>query len=260
MENKTKWEDEEVRTLFKFVEIKKQEGMPLIKIFEKFGECVGRCKNSVRNYYYNEIINLNNDKVRCKELGIILSNHNAKKHKEFTKQEQQNLIERITTLINNGYSVRKACLTLANGDATQMIRYQNKYRAYLKQKGETKMENVIQMPIKRSIMSDEDIKALFMGILKLVKKQEAEKCKYEYFEKLQSTNQKLKKAMAEIVLKTAQIENMQSKIKLLENKIYDMKQQSALSTIKNLQNSSAGNLIKEFVGKKKESSPISKIM
>ena len=28
------WENEEIKTLFKFVEIKKQEGMPLVKIFE----------------------------------------------------------------------------------------------------------------------------------------------------------------------------------------------------------------------------------
>ena len=55
---KTIWEDEEVKALFKFVEIKKEEGMPLIKIFADFGKRVGRCQNSVRNYYYEEIVSL----------------------------------------------------------------------------------------------------------------------------------------------------------------------------------------------------------
>ena len=54
MENYSKWDDEEIKTLFKFVEIKKQEGMPLIKIFAEYATKTLRHANSVRNYYYNK--------------------------------------------------------------------------------------------------------------------------------------------------------------------------------------------------------------
>ena len=60
------WQDEEVKSLFKFVEVKKSEGVPLIKIFDEFALKVGRRQNSVRNYYYNEIKELTKNEKRKK--------------------------------------------------------------------------------------------------------------------------------------------------------------------------------------------------
>jgi len=262
------WEDEEVKTLFKFVEIKKGEGMPLIKIFDEFACKVGRCQKSVRNYYYKEIKILNDNKNRCKRLGINIKEHFAKEPKPFSKTETNNIIERISLLLENGYSVRRACLTLAEGDATKMIRYQNKYRSMLKNQLGNKAgninknlnkggylsmpTNIIKMPTKRNVMSDEDIKSLFMGIMKLVKKQAVEETKEEYESKLNSANQKLKNAMAEIVIKMANIEKLQSEIELLKTRIEKSKNQQIESRIKSVKNKSAQILLKEFVLKKIE--------
>ena len=207
------WEDEEVKTLFKFVEIKKSEGLPLIKIFKLFADFVGRKQNSVRNYYYKEIKNLVADNNRCKNLNISLSDHTAKNAIPFSENETKNVIESVKQMVNNGFSVRKACLTLANGDATKMIRYQNKYRSSIKSKNIKSTENsngniidtiqhsnVITMQPKQTTMSDDDIKALFMGILKLVKKQEMEKASKTMQDKLIDANTKLKRAVAEIII------------------------------------------------------------
>ena len=244
------WEDEEVKTLFKFVEIKKSEGMPLIKIFKAFGGYTGRCQNSVRNYYYAEIKNLTEDEKRCRDLNIIIKNHVAKNAQPFSDSETKNVVERINTLVGNGYSVRRACLALADGNITKMVRYQNKYRSEIKAKKESKnMGNIIKMPVKRNLMTDDDIKALFMGILKLVKKQEMEKAKQTYECELEQANQKLKNALAEIVVKTAKIEKLQSKIALYEIKEQDNKRKEIEYRIKLAQNSKAKELLKEFINK-----------
>ena len=245
------WQDEEVKTLFKFVEVKKSEGKPLIKIFNEFAKMVGRQQNSVRNYYYNEIKNLQNDEKRKKMLGVNLNLHLAKKPQHFSKLEEKNILNKINELINKGYSVRRACLTLAGGDATKMIRYQNKYRTSLKQnnKGE-QMGTIIKMPERKTIMNDEDIKALFMGLVKLVKKQEQTKAKDEFETALTITNEKLRNAMNEIILKTEKIEKLQSQINLLKYELEKSKDIQIKKRVSFVRNETAKNLIDEFISKK----------
>lgn len=251
------WQDEEIKTLFKFVEVKRSEGMALINIFKEFGKSVGRCQNSVRNYYYREVKELANNEKRCNSLKINIKNHIAKTPIPFTEKETENIVDRINKYVMNGYSVRRACLELAGGDATKMIRYQNKYRSKLKQKGkENDMGNIIKMPEKRNIMSDEDIKALFMGLLNLVKKQESLKIKDIFESEMESANNKLRNAMNEIILKSEKIAKLQAQITLLKKEIEDSKQKEITKRVK-LANSTAKQLIAEFVQKNSKDENIS---
>ena len=159
-----KWQDEEVKTLFKFVEIKKDEGMPLVQIFKSYAFFTKRQPNSVRNYYYKEIKLLTVDKTRMKRLKIDLSKHEAKNICPFDDIDTKWIIDRIQELIEQGYSVRGACLKIANGDVSLMVRYQNKYRSEMKNKKRLdNMGNIIKMPANPNVMSDEDINALFLG-------------------------------------------------------------------------------------------------
>ena len=212
-----KWSDEEVKTSFKFIEIKKSEGYPLIKIFDMYAKSVCRCKNSVRNYYYKEIESLKNDNERAKMLNINLYNHVIVKGNPFSKEEEDMLLKNMEKLINNGYSVRKACLTLSNNDIAKMIRLQNKYRALKRGDEKNNMGEIIKMPEKRDGLNDEDIKALFLGLINLVKKQEFNNAKKNMENELNLANEKLKKALEEIVLKQKKIELLKNKIALLTN-------------------------------------------
>lgn len=262
------WEDEEIKTLFKFVEIKKSEGVPLIKIFDEFAKKVSRCQKSVRNYYYQEIKNLQDDRQRLKRLGISLENHIAKKSQGFSAEETNLVVNKINNLINNGYSVRKACLTLADGNINKMVRFQNKYRAELKrnnynkslhQKSDYSVEetlkttNIIRLPQKRNVMTDDDIKALFMGIVKLIKKQSMESAKNIIENELMASNLKLKKALNEIILKSAEIEKLQAQIVLLKRQTEDKNQKDIEKRVKFVNIGNANKSLKSFIdGKKKE--------
>lgn len=252
------WEDEEVKTLFRFVEVKKSEGVPLIKIFKEFADKTCRHQNSVRNYYYKEIKSLGENIERLNKLKIKLKNHVAKKPLPFNSGEAKNTINQINQLIEKGYSVRRACLHLACGDATKMVRLQNKYRSEVKSKKEDNMNNIIKMPT-NNIMSDEDINALFLGLIKLVKRQEAEKAKMHTQIELLTANDRLKQALKEIVLKKAQIEKLQEQITLLNEQITIQKEKEVFKKIKYVQSRTAKDIIGEFVAQKQPNKKLLKI-
>ena len=109
------------------------------------------------------------------------------------------------------------------------------------------MGNIIKMPANPNVMSDEDINALFLGLIKLVKKQEMEKAKYYYQVELGVANEKLKEAMKEIVLKKAQIEKMRSEISVLKNKCDSLKESVVLKRIESTRGITAKEAINKFV-------------
>ena len=245
-QNGSIWQDEEVKTLFRFVEIKKSENLTLVEIFLQFAKCVGREQKSVRNYYYLEIKRLQNDVERANKLGIDLSQHNSKCSLKFTDREAKNLLGNINKLIKDGHSVRGACLILADGDKSKMIRYQNKYRSIIKKENKN-MGNIIKMPT-TNFMSDEDINALFMGLVKLVKRQECERAKLETQFEIETANNKLKSAIKEIIEKKMQIEKLQAEIKILKQLSEDYKQKEVISRVKVVEKS-ATQLIDGFLAK-----------
>ncbi len=227
------WEDEEVKSLFKFVEVKKSEGVPLIKIFKQFGDKVCRRQNSVRNYYYKEIKQMQKNPKRAKNLQINLCNHLAKTPEHFSKDQTAEVVNNIKDLLKEGYSVRGACLKLSHGDATKMVRLQNKYRSEVKYKNEqTNTSNIIKMPVKKEVLAENDITALFLGLVKLVKKQAEIKASESVQKELITSSQKLKTAILEIATKQVKIEKLKNEIALLNKKIQKMQEQDTIKTIK----------------------------
>lgn len=246
-----KWSDEEVKALFKFVEVKRSEGIALINIFGSFADLTKRQKNSVRNYYYKEVLDLSANPKRAKKLKIDINQHRSKSVMAFTDVETKKLIEKIDEYKNNGYSVRRACLTLAGGDASMMIRFQNKYRLEtMYKRKEDSMGRIIKMPNRQTAITDEEINALMLGIIKLVKKQEFEKAKKNIDEQLESANNKLRQAMVRIVEQGNEISRLKNQIRLLEdsvdnNKIKEIDERLAKAS-KHLQKT-AKNTIGEFL-------------
>ncbi len=85
---------------------------------------------TVRNMYYALAKKSAIDGEFCQEY---LDGESIKINKitQFNTDSENKLINDITALKKEGYSVRKATFTLANGDNKLALRYQNKYRSYL---------------------------------------------------------------------------------------------------------------------------------
>ena len=190
------WKNEEVVDLFKEVELIKNKNKSLKYAFIEHGKKYNRQPNSVRNYYYHEIDNLKEDKKRLKELKIDLSKHEKNEIQYFSEEEENLLMRKIDEMAQKGVSVRKACLELSNGNVELMLRFQNKYRNFIaKRKVKAKEENNIIKFKKKNIFTDSEMNALFMGIVKLVKKNAFEEAKENYEKDLNMANIELRKSI-----------------------------------------------------------------
>ena len=117
----TGWSPVETEQLFALAAQAQASGRPLKAVFDEVAAINGRRPNSVRNYYY----------VRVKESGDAQYTH-QRAFLPFTDEEAKKLVEQVLTAQASGESVRSCTLRLANGDDKAMLRYQNKYRALLK--------------------------------------------------------------------------------------------------------------------------------
>ena len=212
------WSNQEVKELFNQVEQTKKSGRPLKDAFIAHAERYTRKPNSVRNYYYHEIDQLGNDLNRLKKLGIDLEKHKKTAIVFFSSNEEQSLMQEITKLIDSGMSVRKACLTLSNGNVEQMLRFQNKYRNYLvKQKSEA-IDNtkVIKFTKKKTTLNDNDIQSLFMGLVRLVKRNALEQINDKYKSEFDRVSNELRKAIVEIHNKEKAYSELKNEIAKLQ--------------------------------------------
>lgn len=161
------WNDEEVKALFCEVENCKTKQKALREAFVLHAQKFNRKPNSVRNYYYHEIDNLKKDEIRNKKLQVDLSKHIKTHFQNFDKYQEEELFEKIEKYVENGMSVRGACLKLSKGDLLLMTRYQNKYQ---NMKRKIQSNNIIPFKQQSRTLSDNEINSLFLGLVKLIKK------------------------------------------------------------------------------------------
>lgn len=237
MKKYSKWKDEEVKKLFRFIEQGKQKNQNLSGMFSLYAKLTNRKPNSVRNYYYTELNELETNQKRREKLNIDISLHQKTEQKEFSKEETEKLTLDILKLTSKGLSVRKACLQLADNNVSAMVRLQNKFRSVvLKDKElyesclsklklekpikQTKPNNVISFVNPKSILTESDINSLFLGLVKLVQKQTEEKVIRENNITQQKANDLLKKMIVKINEKEKEIKRLQQlfKVENLQNK------------------------------------------
>ena len=240
------WKDEQIKKLFNFVEDGKQKHLSLLSIFKNFAMLTKRKPNSVRNYYYLELCELQNNKSKCQRLGIDLKQHEKIKQTPFDEKEEKEVIKNILRLTAKGMSVRKACLTLAGDDLGKMIRFQNKYRnvlkgnhallsqcvgelkkegvdVFVKQKTEPCPNNILVMPKQKGALSDKDIEALFMGLVRLVKRVANEQAEAQSRIEMKRTNDNLTRAYVELSSKESEIKNLSTSLEKLKNENMNLK-------------------------------------
>lgn len=231
MKQYSKWKDSEVKKLFAFIEQGKKRNENLSSMFKLYAKVTNRKPNSVRNYYYNELCELEQNEKRRNELKIDIKNHQKVMQKEFSLDETKNLVIEILKLTSKGYSVRKACQTLSGGDVTQMIRLQNKFRSVVLKdkelyesclnklqlgkdvKKQKLKNNIIQFENPKTTLTDSDINSLFLGLVRLVQKQTEEKTRKECNILNQNANQSLRKMLVKIYEKEKEIQKLRQQFK-----------------------------------------------
>lgn len=276
MKSYSQWTDEEVIKLFRFIEDGKKQNHNLSGMFSLYAKLTNRKPNSVRNYYYAELNELENNKERRKNLGIDISLHQKVEQKEFTEDETENLVLEILRLTSKGISVRKACMQLADGDIDKMVRLQNKFRAVVVKnkslyekcleklnmevpnKRQAKPNNVVSFVNPKNLLSDSDINSLFMGLVKLVQKQTEERVIRENGGIGEKANEALKRMIIKINEKEKEIKNLQKLFRLesLKNQKLNIEIQDL--RIKNAEKCNKNKKLKEFT-QKFENKEITKI-
>ena len=223
------WKNQEVYDLFESIEQKKKKGIALRKAFEEHAVKYNRKANSVRNYYYQEVDKLLHDKNRLKELKINLENHIKNKSKSFSQEETLKLINFIEKEKNKGISVRKSCYNLSNGDPVKMLRFQNKYRNYLKSKSIVEQEavndnKIIRFTNRKQGLTENDITSLFLGLVRLVKRNLTSEIEQKEEKEKETLNQKLRKAVSQIGEKENEIALLKSKFEKLQKEYSQLNQ------------------------------------
>lgn len=112
------WSEQETNELLKEAQTAERKGLPLKAVFERVARITGRKPNSIRNYYYTKIKEINPDI----EMAFT----------PFAPEEVQELLRAMLVGQAQGKSVRKIAFELGKGDKKRMLRYQNKYRSVLK--------------------------------------------------------------------------------------------------------------------------------
>lgn len=117
----------DIRELAEFVANGGMSGASLTAGFKAYAEKTGKAQGSVRNLYYALAkLSRENPEFTAKFLnGTPIA---VEKPVRFS-EEEKSLVEKLKEYKQNGVSVRKATLILANGDAKTALRLQNKYRS-----------------------------------------------------------------------------------------------------------------------------------
>ena len=209
------WNEEEIKKLFDIVEECKKKNRPTSHAFKEYASLSSRKPDSVRNYYYWQLALLEKNKILAKSLNIDLSKHKIIKGKKFSTAESEKLIKDINALISQGYSVRKACLKLANNDVSEMIRLQNKYRSMTMNSPNKKVDNITVMPTRKNKLTDSDINSLFLGLVNMVKRNAKEEADSNLKNQVEIANDTLRRMIVELGQKELEIKKLRSQFKIL---------------------------------------------
>jgi len=216
---KAKWKDDEIKMLFGIVKNNNKKNVSTLDSFREFSNITKRNIYSVRNFYYSYLKILGQNTRLAKQLEIDINDFKVQQFKHFDEPSASTLIQKIDKLKQGGLSTRSACFKLCGGDIKQMLRYQNKYQNCKKDKKCAKIYNFPVQNKQKTALSDDDIKSLFMGLVKLVKENANQDCKTKYELFLEKTEEQKRLHFIEIEQKNFEIAE-------LNNNILKLKQQN----------------------------------
>lgn len=119
------WQQSEIDVLHRRIDEAAKTGESLRSVFDQLGQELGRKPNSIRNFYYAQLRGQG-----AEALGRALP------FETFSQSEVEQLVRSVLTARAQGMSVRACVRSLAGGDHTRMLRYQNKYRSTVRTRPE----------------------------------------------------------------------------------------------------------------------------
>ena len=139
--------------------------------------------------------------------------------------------------LKQGKSVRQSCMELANNNAKLMLRYQNKFRNMQKQKNKkgensSMQQNVINITKAKKEMNkkitESEINALFLGLVKIIKKSAQENADEELKTEVEEATQNFRQTLIDLNKKEVELKNAIEVNKQLNLKIENQQQQICL--------------------------------
>jgi len=257
MENKILgWDTKQVVELFKTVN--KYKGGEITKAFGEFAKMHKRKPMSVRNFYYQILDKVNTNcamQIYFESKGVIIPKGD---NRRFDKLQERELLFQVLNY-SDKKSVRSKCMSLAKGNKAQFIRLQNKYRNLLvsnkqmvldvceelKAKGFSVRtlekgdlpQNVLAMPIsKAKPLREEEIQALFWGLVRLVKKNAEEEISQNLAREAEFANTTLQKTLIDVRRKDLLISELREQNQNIRNELSKTKERLATVVTKNLSN------------------------
>ncbi|MDE7164898.1 MAG: hypothetical protein K2O04_05705 [Clostridiales bacterium] len=126
------WTVEQTKELFSMAFRAKKDGKSLSAAFRDMANKTGRSVNSVRNYYYGQAKTFELVPEVATKLGIKMHDTARERFVPFSDVETDELIRSVLIAKGRGISVRKAIMSMSNGDPKTALRLQNKYRSCLR--------------------------------------------------------------------------------------------------------------------------------
>ena len=199
------------------------------QVFKDYAGLTGRSPESVRNFYYMFMKQIKDNQDN--RFGAL---NRVNTGKAFSKKETEALVSRVVCGLAAGKSVRKVCEELANNNLKETTRLQNKYRNTInkdpsiiaritlkpKAEGEDikhmsarintgKVNNIITMPKQESSrLTDGEIKSLFLGLVRLVKRSAAEEVALELRRECEFANSTLRNTLIDLRRKDRVLEEL----------------------------------------------------
>lgn len=247
----------------------------LVDVFENFAKETKRKTFSVRNFYYKllELASLDKEVAEVLNKNGIVNTELRTNH--FSSNETETLLR---ALLNNNrnISVRKACMELANGDDSLMMRYQNKYRNAIKNNPELvekicheleqqnvrvrkiSSDNITVMPLQKNFITEKEIQSLFWGLVRLVKKSAEQDIENNLKQEAEFANTTLQNTLVDLRRKEMLIKELKEQNKNLKIKLQNMEENlqksqakmiGEITTISNLAHNSKMEELKNFINK-----------
>ena len=205
------------------------------KVFEKVAKKFDVNKYSVRNFYYKFILLAGQDEKLKKQYKVNLEKHKKQTFARFSECQEQLLKTNIENKLKQGFSLRKACLSLANGDIDLMIRYQNKYRNIVKESKQDSVKNIIKFPSQNKFnLSDSQLKNILTSVVKMVKDNAISQTKNFNRSKLEIVKGKLLSTSKQVCEKHFEIETLKNENLKLTKTIESLKNQLKIIRAENI--------------------------
>lgn len=217
---KPRWNNDEIKKLFVLVENNNKKNISALNSFKMYAKISKRNAYSIRNFYYDYVKVLKNNPELCESMGIDITKHNIEKFEHFNNASATEMKEKVDSLKNEGLSTRNACFKLSGGDIKMMLRLQNKYRNITSKNckvfkfPEKQIENNIETTSHK--LTDDEIKSLFMGLVKLVKESAESDSKQSAKEYIAVAEEEKRKELVAMEQKQEEIVKLQSALKTLK--------------------------------------------